>query len=57
VYAALTCDLFSEDQFTDLFQGKQAAIVLEVSEERFRILIETLDGAQAEFSPVGIWVE
>lgn len=57
IYAALTCDKFDNDQFAELFANKQASLVLEVQPKRYRILIETIDGAQAEFTPDGIWVE
>lgn len=57
IYATLTCDKFDNDQFAQYFAGKPAALVLEVSPDRYRILIETLDGAQAEFTPDAIWVE
>lgn len=57
IYAALLCERFSQDQFDELFAGQQVAIVLEVTEERFRVLIDTLGGAQAEFTVDGIWVE
>jgi hypothetical protein len=57
VYAALTCDKFDNDQFALFFGGKQVALVLEVSPDRYRILIEALDGATAELTPESIWVE
>ena len=57
IYAALTCDKFSNDQFAQLFTGKQASLVLEVTPNRYRIMIQTIDGAQAELTPDGIWVE
>jgi hypothetical protein len=57
IHASLQCDRFSEDVFRDQFAGRQAALVLEVTEERFRVLIETLDASQAEFTVEGIWVE
>jgi hypothetical protein len=56
VYAALTCDLFSAEQFA-AFLNKDASVTLEVQTDRFRILIETMDGSQAQFTPTGIWVE
>jgi len=57
IYAKLTCDLFSSDQFDQYFAGKQAALVLEVAPSRFRILIDTAEGVHAEFTPEGIWVQ
>ena len=57
IYAAIPCERFWDDRAKDLFVGEQIAIVLEVSEERFRVLIETLGAAEAEFTVDGIWVE
>ena len=57
IYAPHACDGFwSADQKPD-YVGHEVAIVLEVAETRFRILIETAAGAQAEFTVPGIWVE
>jgi hypothetical protein len=56
IYAALPCDRFWDDQARDQFLNKQVAIVLEVAKERSRVLLETLDGAQAEFTVNGLWV-
>lgn len=55
IYAVLPCDRFWNQQAKDAFAGQQVAIVLEVT-DRFRILLETLAGAQAEFTVEGIWV-
>ncbi len=57
IYAALGCDRFSDQQFADLFAGRQVAVVLEVAPERYSVLIETVEGATAQFTPDGIWVE
>ncbi len=57
IYAALPCDRFWEAEQQAIFVGKQVALVLEVTSARFRILVETLAGAQAEFAPDGVWVE
>jgi hypothetical protein len=57
IYGALPCDRFSEEQFGPLFEGREVAMVLEASADRFRILIETIEGAQAELTPDGIWIE
>lgn len=57
IYAALRCDRFWDGDTKEVFLGEQVAIVLEVTEARFRVLIETLAGAQAEFTVAGIWVE
>lgn len=57
IYAALPCDRFWDADARDVFLNAQVAIVLEVTETRFRVLIETLTGARAEFTVAGIWVE
>ena len=57
IYAELPCTRFWDPATAASFTGQPAAIVLEVTQERFRILIETLAGAQAEFTVNGIWVE
>ena len=57
VYAGLSCDRFWDEAAQEAFQGEQVAIVLEVGSERFRVLLQTLSGAQAEFTVEGIWVE
>jgi hypothetical protein len=57
VYAALSCDRFLDDRTKPQFLGKDAAITLEVSADRYRVLIETLDGAQGEFTVDGIWLK
>ncbi len=56
IYAGLSCDRFWDDRARAQFLIKQVAIVLEVTPARFRVLIETLDGAQAEFTVSGLWV-
>ena len=57
IFAKLSCDLFANDRFDPYFAGKQAALVLGVEADRFRIVIDTIDGAHAEFTPEGIWVQ
>ncbi len=57
IYAALPCDRFQEDQVEDVVLDQEVAIVLEVTDVRFRVLIETLEGALAEFTVAGIWLE
>ncbi len=57
IYAALPCDRFWDRDAKKVFLGEQVAIVLEVTEVRYRVLIETLAGAQAEFTVAGIWVK
>ena len=58
IYAPHACgdSFWSAEQRAD-FVGHEVAIVLEAAETRFRILIETAAGAQAEFTVPGIWVE
>jgi hypothetical protein len=51
------CSAFWDDETTALFVGRQASFSLQATESRFRIFIETLEGAQAEFTALGIWVE
>lgn len=58
IYAPHACgdSFWSAEQKAD-YAGNEVAIVLEAAETRFRILIETAAGAQAEFTVPGIWVE
>jgi hypothetical protein len=57
IYALLPCDRFWDDDTAGFFVGQTAAITLEIGSDRKRILIETVEGAQAEFTVEGIWVE
>jgi hypothetical protein len=57
IYLATPFDWFLDDEQLTQFVGQEMAIVLEVTEERFRVLIETVPGAQAEFTAAGIWVQ
>jgi len=57
IYAPLACSSFWDPNTTELFVGEKASISLEATSTRFRIFIETLPGAQAEFTVAGIWVE
>ena len=57
IHAALLCDRFWTPEVSVIFIGEEVALILEVAEVRYRVLIETLDGAQAEFTVAGIWVE
>ena len=57
IHAALLCDRFWTPEVSLIFIGEEVALILEVAEVRYRVLIETLDGAQAEFTVAGIWVE
>jgi hypothetical protein len=56
IYAALPCDRFWDDEAKQHFLNQQVAITLEVSQERFRVLLQTPEGAQAEFTVGGIWL-
>lgn len=57
IYAARSCDGFWDAESKQLFLGKEVAIVLEVTDERLRVLVETLEGDQAQFTVDGIWLE
>ena len=57
IYAPHACDGFWDDKAKQLFVGKEVAIVLEVTSERLRILIDTLEGARSEFTVSGIWLQ
>lgn len=57
IYAAWSCDSFWDEDTKKIFLGKEVAIVLEVTEARWRILIETVAGAQGEVTAAGIWVD
>ncbi|MEX2158395.1 MAG: hypothetical protein WEB04_03245 [Dehalococcoidia bacterium] len=57
IYAALDCSSFWDEAIAASFLGQPAAITLEASGTRFRVLIETLDGAQAEFTVGGVWLQ
>ena len=57
IYAALPCDRFWDAATRAAFLNAEVAVVLEVTEARFRVLIETLTGTQGEFTVAGIWVE
>ncbi len=56
IYAALPCDRFEAGIIGELLLDKQVAILLEVTESRFRVLFKTEAGAQVEFTVFGIWV-
>ena len=57
IYAARSCDGFWDAAAQNAFVEHDVAIVLELTDRRFGILIETLEGAQGEFTVGGIWVE
>jgi hypothetical protein len=56
VYAGLECTRYGP-QVNDLIAGSESALVLEAPGGRQRVLIETLEGGQVEFTVTGIWVE
>jgi hypothetical protein len=56
IYADLPCDRFWDDQAKQDFLNKQVAILLEVTPQRSRVILDTLDGAHTEFTVNGIWV-
>lgn len=57
IYAPLPCDRFWDPDTVEAFSDEEVAIVLEVTVARYRVLIETLELAQAEFTVGGIWVD
>jgi hypothetical protein len=57
IYAAIPCDSVPQGGQVEPFLETDAAIELEVGADRSRILIETIEGSQAEFTVGGIWVE
>lgn len=54
---ALPCDRFWDDETRQAFSSQEVAIRMTVTSTRFQIFIETLEGAQAEFTVEGIWIE
>jgi hypothetical protein len=57
IYAVIQCDGVPVGDQLDLFLGQEAAIELEAGATRFRVLIETIEGSQAEFTVAAIRVE
>ena len=57
IFAALDCGSFWDEATAANFLGQQAALTLEAGGTRYRVLIETLDGAQAEFTVGGVWIQ
>jgi hypothetical protein len=57
IYIASPCNGFWTDEQSDAFVEEEVAILLEVTEERYRMRIESVPGAQAEFTAAGIWVQ
>ena len=57
IYADLPCDNFWDAETTQTFAGQEVAITLAVDHIRFQIFVETLPGAQAEFTVGGIWLD
>ena len=57
IYADLPCANFWDAESTQAFVGQDIAIKLAVDDVRFQIFIETLPGAQAEFTVGGVWLD
>ncbi len=57
IYADLPCANFWNTASTQAFVGQDIAITLAVDDVRFQIFVETLPGAQAEFTVGGIWLD
>ncbi len=57
IYAALSCENFWDEDYRMQFVGHEVAITLEVTDVRFRVLVETVEGAQAEFTVAGTWTQ
>lgn len=57
IHAAIPCDRFWDDETGERFSGEEVALRLTVDATRFQIFIETLAGAQAEFTVEGTWIE
>lgn len=57
IYAALSCDGFWNEEMAPTFVGKDVAIRLDRTAERFIVFIETAEEAQAQFPVRGIWLE
>ncbi len=57
IYADLPCDNFWDAETTQTFAGQEVAITLAVDHIRFQIFVETLPGAQAEFTVGGVWLD
>ena len=57
IYSDLQRDNFWDAETTRAFAGREVAITLAVDHVRFQIFIETLPGAQAEFTVGGVWLD
>jgi hypothetical protein len=57
IYAPLPCGRFWDPDSAAAFLDEPVAIGLKVTETRFLIFIETVPGAQAEFTVTGLWVD
>ena len=57
IYADLPCANFWDAEATQAFVGQVVAITLAVDHIRFQIFVETLPGAQAEFTVGGVWLD
>ena len=57
IYATLPCDSFLGPETEGAFVGKEVAIVLDLTGQAPRIVIDTIAQAHAEFPVGGIWIE
>lgn len=57
IYAAVPCDGFWDPETRLLFVVQDVAIKIAVDDTRFQIFIETVPGAQAEFTATGVWID
>ncbi len=57
IYAAAACTGFWDPETLLLFAVQDVAIEIAVDDTRFQIFIETVPGAQAEFTASGVWVD
>ena len=57
IYSDLQRDNFWDAETTRAFVGQEVAIALAVDHVRFQIFVETLPGAQAEFTVGGVWLD
>ena len=57
IYATLACDSFLGPETEGAFVGKEVGIVLDLTKQAPRIVIDTIAQAHAEFPVGGIWIE
>lgn len=57
IYAAAACTGFWDAETLLLFVVQDVAIEIAVDDTRFQVFIETVPGAQAEFTASGVWVD